>query len=1262
MAVTKTPKIFRVFASLLLACFVFVGVGTLVSRTSAASAPNILNYQGRLLNTNGVPVSDGTASVSFALYTLASGGVCLWTNSSTTCASTTARTVTLTDGLFSENLGDTLDATPYAAIADAVFAENSTVYLAVTVNSEPLWPRKLIVAAPFALNSDTLDGFDGTQGGGTAPAVLILDAYGNLQLTGTPLGTGYSQGSLYINPAAGGVSSDEILLGIAVGGNDRFSIDEDGDTIIGGDLLVRGGSVTTLATSLNLFNTTATTLNFAGAATMLNIADAATTSRIDIGGIEGNGANTINVATNSTSADSIIIGNNNAATTIALVGGDDWSIAANGLMTTANDLAVNGGDITSTAALTIASTGGNILLSPNGSGLVHLLDGDNFGIGGTAIGAAAFYVLESENTVSIGDGANDGFDPTIILYASNNTDYAKISLDDTDTLLIDQVDVAMSGDLDITGSLSTDGSILFGDGVGDDHFTYETNVETADAVRWDFNKLSTGTGMSLIRYNDAVTDFQGSLLALRQSDTGVGSLGQVQLIENFSVGDTSGLVIFQDHPSDETNGAGGLTIGAQALVLESGDPGSSNDIMLVRSAGFITLAIQSDGSVLSDGGYSALGADYAEYFSSVDASLSDSEVVCHDRANANAVKRCEAGNTEVLGVVSPTPGFIGGLPQNDDLSTRVIVGLNGQIDTFVTAAEGAIAIGDAVTASQTVAGYAAKAFGPERIIGFALEPLASGTGMIKIYVNPQWYGGDVLSNDGTAMVTSTDIVSAPVGAATASISYDSHGIALRGSAWDGASVTKDMTLRTSTTDGDDAYRLSVVNDDGQEVAYVGESGDLALAGHLYPSDRGVLQTSKYIYYDGSAGAGGDVMRTNSGGWGTGSYDFAEMFPSRDALAAGEVVIFADNSEEVKRSTGTPYDDKIAGIISTRPGFLAGENLPGHVAVALTGRVPTYVSGENGAIAIGDPLTTSTKAGYAMKATEPGAIVGYAMEAFGGTTGVIIAVVRPSYYDGSATDTAPAADNSASGLLTVSDLDVSGVLNMNAGRILSIGSLSGIGGNWHLAENGDFVTRGRLTSLVRGYNGVEIPTVAALGNESTIQTSGTATLEHGSAYVVLDPSFTQVIATEVPYRVIVTPSGVTGQLYVADRTQQGFVIRDSGNTSDVLVDWFVIAYHKDFAPESVLPGEELPSPVIASPENDETTEELPAVDAPVTDESENAPESDEETVPTEPDASEVIDVDAPILEEADAPSVSNEDVVAPEDVILPPTDGSPETSS
>ncbi|MBI1908313.1 hypothetical protein HYS28_02765, partial [Candidatus Uhrbacteria bacterium] len=1434
MTVTAATTMRRRIASMLLACLVFLGATLLaVSGVSAVSAPNILSYQGRVLNANGVPVSDATASISFALYTASSGGTCLWSNNSATCASVVART--------------------------SVFADNATVYLEVIIAGETLTPRKQIVAAPYAMNADTVDGFTTTQVGGTSALVPVFDPFGNLVVTGSPQSSDVSGGSVLINPGAGVVAADETLFGIAVGGALRFLVDGEGDAVHLGDMSVNGGDFTTTASTFNFITANATTVNMASAATALNIADAATTSTIDIGGVTSDGTTTVNIATHNTSADIITIGNVNASTTTTVIGGDDWQIAANGLITTANNLAVNGGQITSTSSMILSSSGGDISINPNGSGLVYVTAGDDFAVGANAL-IAPFSVDDGTNTVRIGDGASDTNDPSIVMYASDAADSGTFSFTDDDrfsmtggnftftgngqlpsvalglneefnldstftgtsspnlntiefyslgvsntysaienTTSTDHVTggilsnlvlngstatvtnayagrfyltnnstnaslvqgsgylaslegVALhgaaatvaslygvngtvsasagtvstavgvfgqvttgagtltssyagrfgntvagtnrygvwaeasggagqnfagyfsgsrvqidadgtpdvpglatgAGDLFITDALETDGSVTFGDTSGTDTFGFTSAVTTTTAASMVLDSLTSGIGFQISRA-DSGADFDGSLFRVTQNDTGAGVDADALVIDNLGGGNSVGLYIAQSTLSAHVANS----IGNNALVIDVMEGSGSENMIIARSDADGTpdteFRVESDGDVFGDGAAYTAGADYAEFFKTSDASLGDYHVVCQDPAVAESVRRCDPGSDAyVMGVVSTNAAFVGNnfRGASEDMSNDPNyrkIGMVGQIDTLVNAGEGAIAIGDPITNSSVTTGYGAKSHGPARIVGFALEPLASGTGVIRVLVQPQWYGGDVLTSDGSAIVSGDDLVLAPLATATASASYASQGIALRGSGWSGGTaVAKDMTLRTSVTNGDDAYRLSVVNDNGAEVAYIGEGGDLAIAGKLYPSDRGTLQTSKYISYDGSAGAGGDFMRTNASGWGTGSYDFAEMFPSQQTLAAGEVVVFAANDEEVQRSTGIAYDDRIAGVISTRPGFLAGENLPGHVPVALAGRVPTYVSGENGAIAIGDPLTTSTKAGYAMKATEAGPIIGYAMEAWSGTTGAIIAFIRPSYYDGGPVEEAPAAENTASQLASVTDLNISGSMNMNGGSILSVASLSGIGGNWSLSESGDFVTRSRVTSLVRGYDGKEISTVAALGRETTIQLSGTTTLRGGSAHVEfddVDPEFSNIIANTVPYRVIVTPYGATSQLYVAERSIDGFVIREAGSSTGVSVDWLVIAYHKDFAPEQLVedvlaPEEALPTDVI--PEAEELTPEQ-AVAEPV----EVEPIGDEEPVAETPAA------DAPIEEVSAEGETASEEAAAAEAEIVEP---------
>ena len=1459
MSTGRQGAVKRTFASMALACFVLFGVLFGFFRYVLAASPvNFVNYQGRLLNANGVPVADATASITFAFYTAVTGGSCVWSNSSATCASTTARTVTLSDGLFSENLGDTTIASPYASISDSVFTDNAAIFLEVIVNGETLTPRKRIVSAPYALNASALDGFNSTQTGGTSALVPVLDASGNLQLTGSPQGTAITQGSVYINPAAGVVAADEIVFGVAVGASARFSVDGEGDVAIVGDTTITGGDLVATTATFNLLNATTTTLNFASAATTLNIADAAITGTIDIGGVTSSGTTSVNIATEGTAADTIIIGNSNASTLMTLTGGDDWSITSGGLITTAGDVAVNGNDITSTGILRLTSGGAAGLQFDSANGIVNVAASDDFVVGGTTL-VSPFSVDESLNTVRIGDGTSDANDPMITFYASDAADSGSLLYLDADVFSFSAGDflhtgtgtlpaVASStatstlsnstftgtsdaslsaitmrglsgvvlysavenatgtdhfvegsagaltisgssatitrgfgmrgsltnsstnaslvqaggylsalegsftqdasattvaegmgvhgivsstngtitsgygvygevgtsggtittgyagrfvataagttrygvygeasggatanisgyftgarfqidgdstpdtpgfatgaGDLYVTDGAEIDGGVDIGDATGTDYLNVTSAATTTTVLALTANSLTSGTGMTISRAAGG-SDFDGTLLSLSQLNTAGTSDADGIAITNSGAGNAVGLYITMNTLSAQAANA----TGNNGLVIDVNEASGSENVIIIRSDADGTpdseFRVESDGDVFGDGAAYVAGADYAEFFKTSDQSLGDYEVVCQDPLVSDAVRTCAAGDTRyVMGVVSTNAAFVGnnvGEDLNNDRNYRKI-GMVGQIATFVTADEGAISIGDPITTSATIAGYGAKSHGPTRIVGFALESLASGTGTIRVLVQPQWYGGDVLSSDGSAVVAGANVVLAPMRTATATTSGDSRDLVLRGSGWNGAAaVEKTMSLRNDVTDGTDSYRLSVVNDAGTQVASVGNTGDLAIAGKLYPSDRGTLQTSKYMYYDGSSGAGGDMMRTNASGWGSGSYDFAEMFPSTELLAAGEVVVFADTNETIRRSTGVTYDDRIAGVVSTRPGFLAGDNRPGDVPVALAGRVPTYVSGENGAIAVGDPLTTSSKSGYAMKATVPGPIVGYAMEPFSGVTGVVVTFIRPSYFDGS-TEEAPIAENSASDISSVATLDVSGSMNMNGGSIISVAALMGIGNNWRMLESGDFVTRGSIVALIRSFNGEDVETYAALGREHTVQLSGTATLRNGMVKIEfekVDPAFNDIIANEVTYRVFVTPAGTTGSVYVAERSLEGFTVRDTENTSGVMVDWLVIAYHKDFAPVMVTPD------VLAPTEEAESIPEVPIADEEIVDEVADADVPvdviettdaddvtvdtvvDEQVVPAEEPVADTVVVDEPV----EAPSVT-----------------------
>lgn len=126
-------------------------------------------------------------------------------------------------------------------------------------------------------------------------------------------------------------------------------------------------------------------------------------------------------------------------------------------------------------------------------------------------------------------------------------------------------------------------------------------------------------------------------------------------------------------------------------------------------------------------------------------------------------------------------------------------------------------------------------------------------------------------------------------------------------------------------------------------------------------------------------------------------DLAEYILVSEAVEPGEVVELDPSTPKHYRKARMPYSPLIAGVISTQPGVVLGaRQSEGRALLALVGRVPVKATTENGPIRPGDLLTSSSKAGYAMRCESAaqceGAIVGKALEALDADEGVILMLV------------------------------------------------------------------------------------------------------------------------------------------------------------------------------------------------------------------------------------------------------------------------------
>jgi|SoiMethySBSTD1v2_1073268.scaffolds.fasta_scaffold01419_1 hypothetical protein len=206
-----------------------------------------------------------------------------------------------------------------------------------------------------------------------------------------------------------------------------------------------------------------------------------------------------------------------------------------------------------------------------------------------------------------------------------------------------------------------------------------------------------------------------------------------------------------NHPlSFATNSSSRMTILASGDTMIAGRVGTVGfSAMPLRQGwygGVHTWDVEAEGTMWSRAGYYSGPFDLAEnYYSDLD--LAAGDVVCLDKHQDRIVQSGRANDDLVIGVISTQPGVL--LNSNPDSQPPnpgwlpYPVALSGRVPCKVTDENGPIERGDLLT-SSSVPGHAMKAkpivvdgqpiYRPGTLIGKALESLASGKGMVEIFV------------------------------------------------------------------------------------------------------------------------------------------------------------------------------------------------------------------------------------------------------------------------------------------------------------------------------------------------------------------------------------------------------------------------------------------------------------------------------------------------------------------------------------------------
>ena len=222
---------------------------------------------------------------------------------------------------------------------------------------------KNIVLAKDATDATQADGAGLTVIGPTTSATIVYDGVGDkwefnktvtlladLDVKGGDITTNQTTFNL-VNGTATTVNFAGAATAIEIGSS-TGDTNINNNLVVDGDAQIKGGDLTTDQTTFNLLNTTATTVNFAGAATTIAIGSATGTTNInnnlDVNGninIDGENLTSTTSTFNLVNTNSTTVNFAGAATTVE-IGASTGTTTVNNNLNVDGDLQVKGGDLT----------------------------------------------------------------------------------------------------------------------------------------------------------------------------------------------------------------------------------------------------------------------------------------------------------------------------------------------------------------------------------------------------------------------------------------------------------------------------------------------------------------------------------------------------------------------------------------------------------------------------------------------------------------------------------------------------------------------------------------------------------------------------------------------------------------------------------------------------------------------------------------------------------------------------------------------------
>ncbi len=153
------------FVALIFACL-FAGLFALTTDTpsqAATTLPTKMNFQGRIANSTGSILANGTYNIRFKLWNLATGGAQQWSEDRLISA---GNGVVVTNGQFSVQLGSVTTLPASVFTSNSLYFEVELPTPASATTGSPVWtegamtPRNQLATSAYAYNAETLDGID----------------------------------------------------------------------------------------------------------------------------------------------------------------------------------------------------------------------------------------------------------------------------------------------------------------------------------------------------------------------------------------------------------------------------------------------------------------------------------------------------------------------------------------------------------------------------------------------------------------------------------------------------------------------------------------------------------------------------------------------------------------------------------------------------------------------------------------------------------------------------------------------------------------------------------------------------------------------------------------------------------------------------------------------------------------------------------------------------------------------------------------------